>query len=215
MSQTFELTVEGRQVDEAVASIFHTVLFHRSLGKFKYKQEGSYSVGTVGYEDVDCDLIDFTYVCCSSDNLDRNLKKEISEFSEAVRGNDGPGSGQISLEFFQKKKNRWPFQPVCIPWEVWTVQLELIKLNNEYERQKCREKVGDMLTDAILYIAKVMNRDEYVPKIPNQSELDLIFDTSYPDVQPYLFKVTFANSGPTNTSVGTTMKKLIRKTSSR
>jgi len=55
-------TVEGRQVDEAVASIFHTVLFHRSLGKFKYKQEGSYSVGTVGYEDVDCDFIDFTYV---------------------------------------------------------------------------------------------------------------------------------------------------------
>jgi hypothetical protein len=32
------------------------------LGKFKYKQEGSYSVGTVGYEDVDCDFIDFTYV---------------------------------------------------------------------------------------------------------------------------------------------------------
>jgi autophagy-related protein 101 len=33
-SQTFELTMEGRQIDEAVASIFHTVLFHRSLGKF-------------------------------------------------------------------------------------------------------------------------------------------------------------------------------------
>jgi len=57
------------------------------------------------------------------------------------------------------------------------------------ERQKCREKVGDMLTEKILYIAEVMNRHEYVPKMPNQSELDLIFDTSYPDVQPYLFKV--------------------------
>lgn len=55
-------TVEGHQVDEAVASIFHTVLFHRSLGKFCYKQEGHYSIGTVGYEDVDCDFIDFTYV---------------------------------------------------------------------------------------------------------------------------------------------------------
>ncbi|PSN55802.1 Autophagy-related protein 101, partial [Blattella germanica] len=184
-------TVEGRQVDEAVASIFHTVLFHRSLGKFRYKEEGSYSVGTVGYEDVDCDFIDFTYVCCSSDNLDRDLKKEISVFSEALRGNDGPGSGQISLEFFQKKKNRWPFQPECIPWEVWNVRLELIKLNNEHERQVCREKVGDMLTEKILYIAEVMNRHDYVPKMPNQSELDLIFDTNYPDVQPYLFKVNY------------------------
>ena len=34
-----------------------------------------------------------------------------------------------------------------------------------------------------------MNKHEYVPKMPNQSEIDLIFDTSYPDVQPYLFKV--------------------------
>jgi autophagy-related protein 101 len=63
------------------------------------------------------------------------LKKEISEFSEALRGNDGPGLGQISLEFFQKKKNRWPFQAECIPWEVWTVRLELIKLNNEHGKE--------------------------------------------------------------------------------
>nr|CAD7198092.1 unnamed protein product [Timema douglasi] len=190
-SQVFDLSLEGRQVDEAVSSIFHTVLFHRSLGKFRYKQEGSYSVGTIGYEDVDCDFIDFTYVCCSSVHLDRSLKGVINEFSEVLRGNDGPGTGQISLEFFQKKKNRWPFQTENIPWEVWTIRLELIKLNNEHERQVCREKVGDMLTDKIIYIAEVMNRHEYVPKMPNQSELDLIFDTTFPDVQPYLFKHLF------------------------
>ncbi|KAK6634565.1 hypothetical protein RUM43_011966 [Polyplax serrata] len=210
-TQTFELTVEGRQVDEAVASIFHTVLFHRSLGKFCYKQEGSYSVGTVGYEDVDCDFIDFTYVCCSSENLDKTLKKEISGFSEALRENDGPRSGQISLEFFQKKKNVF-WTTECIPWEVWNVRLELIKLTSEHERQLCREKLGDLLTDKILYIADVMNKHEYVPKMPNQSELDLIFDTTYPDVQPYLFKLSFATSGPTNSSMGTTVKKIIRET---
>ena len=55
-------SVEGRQVDEAVASIFHTVLFHRSLGKFSYENGGSLSMGSVGYMDVDCDFIDFTYV---------------------------------------------------------------------------------------------------------------------------------------------------------
>nr|CAD7462048.1 unnamed protein product [Timema tahoe] len=191
-------SLEGRQVDEAVSSIFHTVLFHRSLGKFRYKQEGSYSVGTIGYEDVDCDFIDFTYVCCSSVHLDRSLKGVINEFSEVLRGNDGPGTGQISLEFFQKKKNRWPFQTENIPWEVWTIRLELIKLNNEHERQVCREKVGDMLTDKIIYIAEVMNRHEYVPKMPNQSELDLIFDTTFPDVQPYLFKIIFNASFPFN-----------------
>ncbi|XP_011504933.1 PREDICTED: autophagy-related protein 101 isoform X2 [Ceratosolen solmsi marchali] len=161
-TQLFELSMEGRQVDEAVASIFHSVLFHRSL--------------------------------------------------EALRSTGSPGSGQISLEFFQKKKNRWPFPPECIPWEVWTVRLELIKLATEHERQICREKVGDLLTDKILYITEVMNRHDYLPKMPNQAELDLIFDTSYPDIQPYLFKLSFTTSGPSSTTMGNTMKKLIKET---
>jgi len=54
--------LEGRQVEEAVTSLFHTLLFHRTLGKFHYKQEGNYCVGTVGYQDVDCEFVDLTYV---------------------------------------------------------------------------------------------------------------------------------------------------------
>ncbi|KAG5887205.1 hypothetical protein JTB14_016690 [Gonioctena quinquepunctata] len=209
----FELTVEGRQADEAVASLFHTVLFHRSLGKFTYNDEGSYSVGTVGYTDVDCNCIDLTYVCCTSPSLEQTIRREINCFSEQLRGNEGAGMGQISLEFFQKKPSRWLFQPECIPWEVWTVRLELITLNNERQRQVCREKVGELLTDKVLYITEVMNRHDYLPKMPSQSELDLIFDTSYPDIQPYLFKVNYSISGPSSgTTVGSTMKKLIRET---
>lgn len=58
------------------------------------------------------------------------------------------------------------------------------------ERQICRERVGEILTEKVLYIADIMNRHEYVPKIPNQTEVDLIFDTSYADVQPYLHRVS-------------------------
>lgn len=211
-SQIFELTMEGCQVDEAVASIFHTVLFHRSLGKFMYTGEASYSVSTIGYADVDCDYIDFTYVCCTSDALDRTIKREINTFSEQLRSSDSSGSGQISLEFFQKKKSRWPFQTESIPWEVWTIRLELINLGSEDERQMCRERVGDMLTDKVLYIAEVMNRHDYVPKMPNQSEIDLIFDTTYADVQPYLFKFKFNTTSANTPSVSNTMKKLIKDT---
>ncbi len=38
-------------------SIFHSVLFHRSFGKFTYQDDSSYIIGTIGYEDVDCDYI--------------------------------------------------------------------------------------------------------------------------------------------------------------
>ncbi|XP_066151781.1 autophagy-related protein 101 [Euwallacea fornicatus] len=212
-SQVFELTLEGRQADEAVASIFHTILFHRCLGKFMYTNESSYSVSTVGFTDVDCDFIDLTYVCCSSNTLNRHVKQEISNFSEQLRSNESSGTGQISLEFFQCKPSRYLFiQRECIPWEVWTVRLQLITLENEVERQLCRERVGDHLTDKILYITDVMNRHEYLPKLPSRTEMDEVFDSSYPDVQPYLFKMNYSISGPSSApTVGSTMRKFIRE----
>ncbi len=32
-SQTFEFAVEGRQIDEVISCMFHTILFHRCVGK--------------------------------------------------------------------------------------------------------------------------------------------------------------------------------------
>ena len=34
-SQTFEFAVEGRQIDEVVSCMFHTILFHRCVGKVR------------------------------------------------------------------------------------------------------------------------------------------------------------------------------------
>jgi len=67
--------------------------------------------------------------------------------------------------------------------------MEIVSLASESDRQLYREKVGELLAEKILYIAESMNRPSYVPKMPNQPELDLIFDTSFIDIQPYLFKV--------------------------
>lgn len=182
------------------------------LFQFHYTQEGSYSIGTVGIVDVDCDFVDFTYVRVGSDALDLTLKKEVSIFRDTLRSVDGPGSGQISLEFFQKKRARWPFPAECIPWEVWTVKLDILTLANENERQICREKLGEILSEKVIHIAGAMNKHEYVPKMPNQAELDLIFDTTIPDVQPYLFRMSHQTTGPSPSSVGTTMRKFIKDT---
>ena len=63
-----------------------------------------------------------------------------------------------------------------------------------------------------LYIAEVMNNHNYVPKMPNQTNQELIFDTSYSNVQPYLFKISHATSMPTSPSMGTAVRRLIRDT---
>lgn len=210
-SQVFELAMEGHMVDEALASIFHTILFHRSLGKFVYSGETTYSVGSVGFADVDCNFIDMTYVSCSSDELDKTLKRDIHAFSEQLRSNDSLGAGQITLEFFEKKK-RWVRTPESVPWEIWTVHLELIHCNDPDERCFQRERIGEVLTDKILYISNLMNKQDYLPKMPSQSELDFVFDTSYTTIQPYLFKCKYSTAGPCESSVGHSMKKFIKET---
>lgn len=79
-SEALEVTVEARQVEEAMLALLHTILLHRSTGKFHYKKEGTYSIGTVGTQDIDCDFIDFTFVRVSSEELDRAIRRAVSEF---------------------------------------------------------------------------------------------------------------------------------------
>ncbi|XP_039752898.1 autophagy-related protein 101 [Pararge aegeria] len=208
----FGMSVEGEQVGEVLASIFHTVLFHRSSGKFTYNNEESYSIRTVSYVDVDCDFIDFTYVCCESKMLVENVEREISRFSSGLRGNAGkssPPRGSISLEFFQKRRARWPFQQECVPWEVWTVCCELIGSRNEQDKRNKHENLIETLQEKIVYITETINRHEYVPKMPSRSDADLIFDTSYPDIQPYLFKIHYNLSDASSSSVSNTVKKIL------
>ena len=63
-----------------------------------------------------------------------------------------------------------------------------------------------------LFISEEMNKHGFVPKMPSQADLELIFDTSYQDVQPYLFKISHATSMPTSPSMGTAVRRLIRDT---
>ena len=72
--------------------------------------------------------------------------------------------------------------------------------------------IVNMYLFQVMYIAEVMNKHDYVPKMPSQADLELIFDTSYPDVQPYLFKISHATSMPTSPSMGTAVRRLIRDT---
>ena len=64
-----------------VFSVFlHLVYFEF---QFHYKQEGSYSIGTVGWVDEDCDFVDFTYVSVGLRNKnDKFLPSEYQEYCD-------------------------------------------------------------------------------------------------------------------------------------
>jgi len=62
INPTLFQTVEYRQLRDALLCSLHSVLLHRSLGKFRYTADNNYTLGSVGLEEVNCDNIDLTYV---------------------------------------------------------------------------------------------------------------------------------------------------------
>lgn len=211
-SQIFEFSCESRHVQEIVSTLFHTVLIHRTAGKHTLKADNpnAFTIGSVGFCDVDCDFLDYTYVQLNSNELYQRVNQEIVSFCEGLKTSE---CNKISLEFFTRKKRSWPlnFQYENIPWEIWTVKIELMQLSNENERQVLREKLSDLLGEKVRQIIEIMDKHDYTPKLQNQSQLDTIFETEFKDIQPYLFRVYYSLDGAINQqSVGTTMKRMIK-----
>ena len=214
-----ELLVERVQLEEAVMSIMHTILLHRSMGKFNYKQEKTFSVGTLGTEDIDCDFLDFTYVRVSSKLLDAIVRKQVQAFRDQLQenSNNGVAVGTITLEFYQQKRTgRWNFSNEPVPWERWNVQVTERVLGTEGERSVARETTAVKLADKIISIVESVGRHDFVPKMPEKAELPFVFDTSFPDVQPYLFKIyhSFGSTVGANqtTTVGSAVRRLFGNT---
>lgn len=207
-TERIHLEVLNSQIPDTVQSIFHTLLLLRSTGKFSYKDECTYSIEPLSIKDQSCDFLDLTYARVDSDELDRYLQQEIEQFVKPLRSSDFTQSCDITLTFYQKKQKRWPFAPECIPWEIWNLDLTIINLPNEHERNAYRTSLGMMVGDKLMYIAEVMSRDQFMPKNPNKCEIDNVFNTAFPSIQPYLFKIDHSQSAQGSTY--DTLRKIIK-----
>ena len=93
------------------------------------------------------------------------------------------------------------------------MRVEIVSLANESERLGWREKLGEVLCEKTMYVTEVMNKHEFVPKMPNSSDLELVFDTSFHDVQPHLFKVCHSTASVGSPGVGVnTVRRLLKDT---
>ncbi|KAG9509394.1 Autophagy-related protein, partial [Fragariocoptes setiger] len=82
-----EIACEPHHVSEAVQAILHSIVFFRCHGKFNYKHEGSYSIGTLGFEEVNCSYLELTYVRCSSPSLVNSVDAKVKEFVDRLLPN--------------------------------------------------------------------------------------------------------------------------------
>ncbi|KHN82661.1 Autophagy-related protein [Toxocara canis] len=203
-------TVDLRQVRDAVSAVFHTLLLHRSVGKFQYKAESNYQLGSIGIEEVDCDFVDLTYVRVNSAELVSAVKSEVDAFftdvSKAAECGGGANllssssspkitygtpllNARIALEFYQRRKRQWPLPDDQVPWEVWQLQLDIVDVRENEYFERMRENVAESLSDVVISTCGAINRPQYLPKMPTRSELSNVFDDNFSDCQPYLFRV--------------------------
>lgn len=217
-SYNLEIIAERNQVEEVVSSIFHSILLHRSTGKFDYKGEKTFAVGTIGTEDIDCDFLDFTYVRINSKKLDSVVKKHIENFRSQLQdhSHNGIAMGTITLEFYQKRQGKWPFQEDCVPWEIWNLLITERTRFADNERNGSQETTASRLCDKILSVVEAIGKHEFIPKQPEVTNLSFVYDTTFSDVQPYLFRIYY-NFGSTpsylkNSSVGSAVRRLLHDT---
>ncbi|OTF72045.1 autophagy-related protein 101-like protein, partial [Euroglyphus maynei] len=56
--------------------------------------------------------------------------------------------------------------------------------------------IEDQLFDKISSIVTIVNQpNAFLPVMPSESELDNVFDTSYSDIQPYNFRISYKVGG--------------------
>ncbi|KAI6656859.1 hypothetical protein LOD99_16162 [Oopsacas minuta] len=107
---TIDIGVDTGEVEDVCLCLLHTILFHRTQGKFSFLQpEGTFTIGTVGYRDTECQNIDYVYVQNDSSELDRHVRKEVANLLQEMHRTKGLKSLVLSLEFFEKKRALWLF----------------------------------------------------------------------------------------------------------
>ncbi|KAI1291860.1 Autophagy-related protein [Halotydeus destructor] len=209
-TNNYEIQCEGHQVAEVVSSLLQSIILHRSYGKFTYKHEGSYSIGTLGYEETVCDFIDFTYVRCASPRLVEKVNSVVREFVEKLRESQNQ-LGTISIEFFVRRQSKWNIYETPLVWEVWSISVDCNGSN--------KERLEDILLEKMIGIVQAINSSKsYIPQMPSEQHLDTVFDISLLDVQPYLHKLNYkiGNQGgnvmASNQIPSSALKKFIKDT---
>lgn len=121
-------------------------------------------------------------VRCASPSLVDKVNTSVREFVERLRENVNQ-QGAVSLEFYLRRRGRWNLMDTPLTWEVWTINVDC--------GGRSSSRLEDALLEKMTAIVQALNSGKcFVPPMPTEQHLDTVFDTTYPDVQPYLHRVS-------------------------
>ncbi|KAI6656857.1 hypothetical protein LOD99_16160 [Oopsacas minuta] len=102
-----------------------------------------------------------------------------------------------------------PHTLLSIPWELWTIKIQILYFPSEADRRLHRESLCEILKDRVMEVGQIISRFQYLPKNPRKDDLSSIFDSSYSTLQPYLHKISFSIEGNQDPTMGTAVMKLL------
>ncbi|ORY69935.1 DUF1649 domain protein [Pseudomassariella vexata] len=181
-----EAFADPASVRDVVRAILHTIFFHRFFPGVTPHSREVLDITLPYVEDAELD----TMIEKRAAELDRELSVERTH---AHSGGNGGGRGNISVQFFEKKRRKtWYMRAAYgggdeeICWEAWTVKVTVAEPRTESERAKVRKAMEQTLLTSVMKIVTCVNQHkDHIPPIT----------TSEANPFPYQINVNQKDSG--------------------
>ncbi|CAK7241034.1 MAG: hypothetical protein STHCBS139747_002491 [Sporothrix thermara] len=172
---TFEFTVEAfvdpSSVRDVVRGILHTIFFHRFVPTILPRTRDVLDLTLPYIDDAELETLIDQRTTMLVRQLEEEKTASISSGGAGGGGNSrGGGRGQISVQFFEKRRRKtWlgmggGEEDVC--WESWTVKVTVAEPRTESERAKVRQAMESTLLAAVMKIVTSVNaHKDHIPPI--------------------------------------------------
>eukprot|EP00053_Salpingoeca_punica_P015049 m.137657 g.137657 ORF g.137657 m.137657 type:complete len:197 (-) comp16607_c0_seq1:1460-2050(-) len=163
----FPVSVDQQQVTEAAVAIIHTIIWHRTVGEVRPRDEK-------------CRFLDLVYVRVDNDKLMQEVDRAAADFAKAVRQGNHK-TGQLKVAFFQKRTRY--FKQEKNVWEKWLIDFKIVERSDD-KRAVFSASVRELLSSIAL---AVMRKDSHVPLDVENAEY---VDKSISE-RPFWWEVSF------------------------
>lgn len=182
-NHTIELHCNRNEIQDIAQIMVHSLIFFRTYGKFNYSQGSSFSIGSLGYEIINCDHLSFSYVRCTSQSLVQRVNSKIREFFDRIT--EFTQLATLTLEFYKQRSSSWPFNSSRMNWELWNIRFVI-------KSPSPNLAIEDELREKLFDIIRIVNSEKsQMPPMPMQAKIETIFDISHDELQPYLNDISY------------------------
>ncbi|KAI0122173.1 DUF1649-domain-containing protein [Daldinia grandis] len=163
---TLEAFADPASIRDVVRGILHTIFFHRFFPSLLPRSREVLDITLPYVEDAELD----TMIEKRAAELARELDAERTH-SHTHSHRSAGGRGNISVQFFEKKRRKTWYLPygggdeeVC--WESWTVKVTVAEPRTESERAKVRKAMEQtLLTSVMKIVTSVNTHKDHIPPI--------------------------------------------------